>query len=198
MDTKYIEKSAAWQEAITAVATEVAPTYVNIDGMSIDELIFNILLNDELSEKTASQWDKYFRKQYGLKALFCGSEIQKLPPTAREAFLLAEEVYEKLPKSYDEKVADEAINKKSYTFAQRGEVAHFDNAGSSLGVVIRVDVKTTLEEGTLIYWNQGYAKGRMCDRQENLAKVYILNFIDEFDEEQAIGRASTIKAVDFF
>jgi len=198
MEQKYIERSAAWQEAIQTTAREVAPSYINLDGLSIDELIFNILLNDEMCDVTASEWDKHFRKEFGLKALFCGGEINKLPTTIHEAFDLAEEVYEKLPQAYDEKVTDGSIDKKRYTFAQRGEEAHFDNAGSSLGTVVRVDVRTSLEKGTLIYWNQGYSKGKIRDRHENLAKVFVLNFVDEFDEEQSIAKVSSIKAVDLF
>jgi hypothetical protein len=198
MEAKIVERSAAWQDAIRAAARETAPEYMNIDGWSVDELILNILLNDELSDVTASDWDsKYFRKEYGLKAIFCGGEINKLPPTVREAFELAEEIYYKLPTAaFDEKVTDSCIDKKKYSFAQRGEEAHFDNVGTSLGTVIRVDVKTQAEKGTLIYWNQGYAKGKMRDRRENLAKVYVLNFVEEFDEDESILQVNSIKAVD--
>ena len=195
MEAKYIERSNAWQDAIVAAARETAPEYVNLDGMSIDELILSVLLNDEICEVTASEWDsKYFRKEHGLKAIFCGGEINKLPPTIREAFELAEEIFYKLPSEFDEKVTDGCIDKKKYSFAQRAEEAHFDNVGTALGVVIRVDVRTSLEKGTLIYWNQGYSKGKMRNRRENLAKVYVLNFIEEFDEEQAITKAQLLKA----
>ena len=204
MEAKIQERNAAWQDAIRTAAAEVAPEYMNIDCMSVDELILNVLLNDELSDVTASDWDtKYFRKEYGLKALFCGGEINKLPPTIREAFELAEEIFSKLPSAFDEKVLDSDINKKKYGFSARGEEAHFDNVGTSLGAVIRVDVRTNLEKGQLIYWNQGYAKGKMKDRREHLAKVYVLNFVEEFDEDQAITKAQLlkakgIKAVDLF
>lgn len=196
MEAKIVERSAAWRDAIVAAAEMVKPEYMNLDGWSVDELILNVLLNDELSDITASDWDsKYFRKEYGLKAIFCGGEINKLPPTVKEAFQLAEEIYYKLPAgAFDEKVTDTAIDKKKYNFAKRGEEAHFDNAGTSLGVVVRVDVRTSLEEGTLIYWNQGYSKGKTRDRRENLAKVYVLNFIEEFDEDQAITKAQLLKA----
>ena len=88
------------------------PEYMNIDGWSVDELILNVLLNDELSDVTASDWDsKYFRKEYGLKAIFCGGEINKLSPTMREAFELAEEIYYKLQTAaFDEKVTDTSID----------------------------------------------------------------------------------------
>ncbi len=194
---KIKERSAAWRDAIVAAAEMLKPEYMNIDGWSVDELILNILLNDELSDVTASDWDsKYFRKEYGLKTIFCGGEINKLPPTVRDAFELAEEVYYKLPtgEAFDEKVTDASIDKKKYNFAKRGEEAHFDNAGTSLGVIIRVDVRTSLEEGTLIYWNQGYSKGKTRDRQAHLAKVYVLNFVEEFDEDQAITKAQLLKA----
>ena len=205
MEAKYFEKSEEWVNAIRETANTIAPEYMNLDGMSVDELILNVLLNDELSDVTASDWDtKYFRKEYGLKAIFCGGEINKLPPTVKEAFELAEEIYYKLPTaSFDEKVTDASIDKKKYNFAKRGEEAHFDNAGSELGSVIRVDVCTSLEKGTLVYWNQGYTKGKTRDRQAHLAKVYVLNFVEEFDEEQSITksqllRAKGIKSADLF
>lgn len=196
MEAKIQERNAAWLDAIRAAARETAPEYMNIDDMSVDELILNVLLNDELSDVTASDWDtKYFRKEYGLKALFCGGEINKLPPTVREAFELAEEIYYKLQTAaFDEKVTDTSIDKKKYNFARRGEEAHFDNAGSELGSVIRVDVRTQAEKGTLIYWNQGYTKGKVSNRRTHLAKVYVLNFVEEFDEDQAITKAQLLKA----
>ena len=195
---RYFAKSEEWENAIREMANAIAPEYMNIANWSVDQLLFNILLNDELTDVTASEWDKCFRKEYGLKALFCGGEIKKLSPTIYDAFELAEEVYDKLPSSFDEKVLDGCLVKKNYNFAQRGEEAHFDNAGSSLGVVIRVDVRTSLEKGTLIYWNQGYGHGKTRDRQKNLAKVYVLNFVEEFDEEQSIAKVSSIKSVDLF
>lgn len=195
MEQKYIERSSAWQDAIVTAAKMIAPEYMNVNDWSVDELILNVLLNDELTDVTATDWDsKYFRKEHGLKAIFCGGEILKLPPTIREAFELAEEIFYKLPAEFDEKVTDGSIEKKHYGFAKRGEEAHFDNAGTALGVVIRVDVKTPLEKGTLIYWNQGYQRGKMRDRREHLAKVFILNFLEEFDDEQAITKAQLLKA----
>ena len=198
MEARYLERSAAWQTAIEEMAAMTAPEYMNLSGMSVDELILNVLLNDEVCDVTASEWDtQCFRKEYGLKAIFAGGEILKLPPTVKEAFQLAEEVFYKLPTAaFDEKVTDSCIDKKKYSFAQRGEEAHFDNVGTSLGTVIRVDVKTQVEKGTLIYWNQGYSKGKMKDRREHLAKVYVLNFVEEFDEDESILQVNSIKAVD--
>lgn len=195
---KYFAKSQEWENAIREMAKAVAPEYMCLEGRSIDQLIFNILLNDEITDVTASEWDKCFRKEYGLKALFCGGEIKKLSPTVYDAFMLAEEVYGKLPSCFDEKVLDNCLVKKNYGFSKRGEEAIFDNAGTALGVVIRIDVKTSLEKGTLIYWNQGYGHGKMRDRQENLAKVYVMNFVPEFDEDQSIAKVSSIKSVDLF
>ena len=195
MEQKYLERSAEWQNAIRAAVEMIKPEYMNVDGWSVDELILNVLLNDELTDVTASDWDsKYFRKEHGLKAIFCGGEILKLPPTIREAFELAEEIFYKLPSEFDEKVFDCDINKKKYGFAKRGEEVHFDNAGTSLGVIIRLDVKTSLEKGTLIYWNQGYQRGKMSDRREHLAKVFVLNFVEEFDEEQTICKTKMLRA----
>ncbi len=192
-----MERSAAWRDAIVTAAKEAAPEYMNVEGWSVDELILNVLLNDELTDVTASDWDsKYFRKEHGLKAIFCGGEILKLSPTVRDAFELAEEIYYKLPAEFTDKVLDGDINKKKYGFSARGEEAHFDNAGTSLGVVIRVDVRTSLEKGTLIYWNQGYEKGRTANRRAHLAKVYVLNFVEEFDEDESILQVNSIKAVD--
>ena len=192
---KYFAKSEEYAQAIDATVNDIKPEYVHVDGWSIDEKILNVLLNDEICDVTASEWDKHFRKEFGLKALFCGGEINKLPPTVRDAFELAEEIYYKLQTAaFDEKVTDTSIDKKKYNFAKRGEEAHFDNAGSELGSVIRVDVRTQAEKGTLIYWNQGYSKGKVSNRCTHLAKVYVLNFIEEFDEEQAITKAQLLKA----
>lgn len=192
---KYLERSAEWENAIREAAKSIAPEYMNLSGMTVDELILSVLLNDEVCDVTASEWDsKYFRKEFGLKAIFCGGEINKLPPTVKDAFFLAEEIFTKLPCAFDEKVLDGSIDKKKYGFAARGEEAHFDNVGTSLGVVIRVDVRTQAEKGTLIYWNQGYQHGKMSDRRAHLAKIYILNFVPEFDEEQSITKTQLLRA----
>ena len=190
MDIQLREKSAAWQEAIREAAQSVVTEF--LADATPDEIIAKFLLNDDYSERTGSDWDRYFRREYGLKALFCACEARKLPPTWREAFELAEEIYKKLPtgEHYDEKVGDKVIDKKKYTFAQRGEVAFIDNYSVLSGTVIRVDVVTQEDAGTLVYWNQGIKKtagGFGNDTAGQIAKIFVLNCIPEVEDEKLEG-----------
>jgi len=201
MNLELRERSAAWQEAIREAAQSVVTEY--LEDATVDEIIAKFLLNDDYSERSGSDWDRYFRKEYGLKALFCACEARKLPPTWREAFELAEEVYKKLPSgdSFGERINDKVIDKKKYTFAQRGEVAFIDNYSVLAGTVIRVDIVTKAEEaGTLVYWNQGFKKtasGFGNDSTGQIAKIFVLNCIPEVEDEVLESYApGTIKAAD--
>ena len=199
MNIQLREKSAEWQEAIKEAAEKMVTEF--LEESSIDEIIAKVLLNDDYTERTGSDWDSYFRKEFGLKALFCACEARKLPPTWRDAFELAEEVYKKLPSGndYGKRISDKIIDKKKYTFAQRGEVAFIDNYSVLPGTVIRVDVVTNEDAGTLVYWNKGFKKtagGFGNDSAGQLAKIFVLNCIPEVEDEKLDGFApGTIKAV---
>lgn len=137
-----------------------------------------LLFNDEVCERDSVAMFRYFQREYSLHVTLVGNEFRQVERVVNDAFLLSNELFKLLPNRWSDDIDVKNLDKHKFGFSHRGEVAVFQIWRNINASIIEMQVKTETLEGEFLYWSKD--------------KIFVINFVSEFDEEHAIAGIYTV------